>query len=535
MNKTIYIHKIKIICKFSLLFYLIFVVSCQNTTETQREKPDLSNTDFIYLKDNHFELRNERFFPVMLNYCVSFRNIDGELVVSPYINYEKHGEFEYDTKAETEEQLRGHFQLIKEMGFNSLRVTFDRGNENEGKFYYSDFSIDDDYEKILSGFENFIHIATEKGLRIMFLLKTPFDKSVENFTVKILQKFSTNPTVFAYDFFNEPLYFDIEQKRSKQSAKNVQLKWKTMMEENAPNQLFTIGFAEPIEVFKYDPAMSPVDFVSFHTYHPLRVKSEIYWYSQYIPKPLMIGEIALPADEDSIPYSYQKNFAKEISEYAIDCGIAGFGWWDFQEDLMQVNTSFEAAYAGILNHEGVTTTADGKYTIIGTPKPVVEEIKKIAAYQSKNKKEKPVNYYNNLGYNNFVIKGKIVDKKTKKPIEGAVIRGWSEWWGIAWNTYSDKNGNFRLYSNEKFVHFAISAPNYSADLFNKNLNYKKITNENVDINNLPNRELEYHKISYLPLLKDSAVSVFDFEPTKFNQAKFEADMGEIKLKQLNYK
>jgi hypothetical protein len=453
-----------------------------------------------------------------------------EKVVSPYINYEKIGEFEYDTKEETEEQLRGHFQLIKEMGFNSLRVTFDRGGENDGKYYYSDFSIENDYEKILSGFENFINIATEKDLRIMFLLKPPFNKSLEDFTIKILKKFSTNPTIFAYDFFNEPLYFDPEQKRSKESARNVQLRWKTMMKQNAPNQLFTIGFSEPIEVFNWDPAMSPVDFVCFHTYHPLRVKSEIYWYSKYINKPLMIGEIALPADGDSVLYSHQANFAKYISEYAIDCGIAGFGWWDFQEDLAQKDHSFEAAYTGILNNEGITTTKDGKYTIIGTLKSVAEEIKKIAEYQSKNGKEKPVNYYNNLGYNNFVIKGKVIDKKTKEPIEGAIIRGWTQWWNIAWNTYSDKNGNFMLYSNEKYIHFAISAPNYSVKSFDKKLKYNKITNEKFDINNLPNRELEYHKIWYTPFLKDSAKSVFDFEPTKFNQAKFEGKMGVIKLK-----
>jgi len=303
------------------------------------------------------------------------------------------------------------------------------------------------------------------------------------------------------------------------------------MQQNAPNQLFTIGFSEPIEVFIWDPAMSPVDFVCFHTYHPLRVKSEIYWYSKYINKPLMIGEIALPADGDSVSYTDQAKFAKEISEYAIDCGIAGFGWWDFQEDLAQTGY-FEAAYTGILNHEETTVTLDEKHTIIGTMKPVVEEIKKISEYKSKKKKERPVNYFNNLGYNNFVIKGKIIDQKTKKPIEGAVIRGWTEWWNIAWNTYSDENGDFTLYSNEKFVHFAISAPNYSTEVFDKkNLNYKKITNEDWNINDLPNRELEYHKISYVPFLKDSVNSIFDFEPTKFNHAKFEADMGKIKLQQ----
>jgi spore coat protein CotH len=98
------------------------------------------------------------------------------------------------------------------------------------------------------------------------------------------------------------------------------------MKQNAPNQLFTIGFSEPIEIFNWDPAMSPVDFVCFHSYHPLRVKNEIYWYAKYINKPLMVEEIALPADGDLVPYSHQANFAKYISEYAIDCGIASFGW-----------------------------------------------------------------------------------------------------------------------------------------------------------------------------------------------------------------
>jgi len=519
----------KMKCKLWLTLLSVLIISCENNTEIKHPKPDLSKTDFIYLNGNFFELKNEKFFPVMLNYCVSFRNIDDDLVVSPYKNYEAHDEFEYDTKEETEEQLRGHFQLIKEMGFNSLRVTFDRGYERDSMFFYSEFSTVEDYEKILDGFEDFINIATEKDLRIMFLLKPPMNEAMENFTIKVLNRFSNNPTIFAYDFFNEPLYFDPEPKRGKESAKELQQKWATMMRQNAPNQLFTIGFSEPIEVFTWDPSISPVDFVCFHTYHPLRVKSEIYWYSKYINKPLMIGEIALPADNDSITYLEQGIFAKEISEYAIDCGIAGFGWWDFQEDLAQIR-SFEAVYTGILNHEGTTTTADGKHTIIGTVKPVAEEIKKISEYQSKNIKERPVNYFNNLAYNNFVIKGQVIDKKTRKPIEGAVIRGWTEWWHIAWNTYSDENGHFTLYSNHEFVRFTISAPGMTTEIINKPLKYNKITGGDFDINNPPNKELEYHSICFKPLLKDSATSVFDFEPTKFNQAKFEGNLGIIKLK-----
>ena len=514
---------------------LVLVISCQNTTRLERPKMDLSNTDFIYLNGNHFEWRNEKFFPIMLNYIVSFRHINDEFLFSPHIDYEEIGVFESNTKEAIEEQLRGHFQLISEMGFNSIRLCFDRIGCNKKRYYYGadgkEFFVDADYEKILNGLETLVNIAEEKGLRIMLLFRKPWeDKQLEDFTIKVLKRFKDNPTIFAYDLMNEPLYFNENQLKSKKEVIKTVTYWQKMMYEHAPYQLFTIGFSEPIEVFLWDPSLLPVDFVAFHTYHPLRVKSEIYWYSTYVGKPWMIGETALPADNDSIPYEDQANFMREVYQYIADCGGAGLGWWDFQE-ASQGN--LEALFTGILNHKGTTTTQDGKYTIIGTVKPAAGEIQYFSEYIPKEK-VRPVNYFNNLGYNNFLIKGKIIDKQTKKPIEGAVIRGWTQWWNIAWNTYSDENGNFTLYSNEKYIHFAISAPGFSTKVFDRKLNYKKITNENVDINNLPNKELEYHSISYKPFLKDSARSVFDFDPTKFHQAKFEADMGVVKLKNLGY-
>ena len=84
---------------------------------------------------------------------------------------------------------------------------------------------------------------------------------------------------------NEPLYLDSEPVRKKKNALKIVKNWSNLMKRHAPYQLFTIGFAEPIEVFQWDPYLLPVDFVQFHTYHPLRVPNEIYWYSKYIGKP----------------------------------------------------------------------------------------------------------------------------------------------------------------------------------------------------------------------------------------------------------
>jgi len=245
-----------------------------------------------------------------------------------------------------------------------------------------------------------------------------------------------------------------------------------------------------------------------------------------VGKPWMIGETALPADNDSISYNDQVSFMQEIYQYVVDCGGAGFGWWEFQEAPFG---NFEAQFTGLLNHKGTTTTQDGQYTIIGTVKPAAHLLKELINYQLQEK-ERPINYFNMLGYNNYMIKGKIVNNKTKKPIEGAVIRGWNKYWNVGVNTYTDENGNITLYSNDEMVHFSISAPRMERLRFDKYLNYKQIVDGDWDRNNLPEQYLEYQQMCYKPLLRDSAISVFDFEPTKFNQAKFEGNMKNVYLR-----
>jgi len=520
--------------KFLLLIVLILLFSCQEKkTELTRPYRDLSNTDFIYLKDNYFHLRNEKFFPVMLNYIVSFRSLEGEFIFSPHIHYEEIDVFESHTKEAIHHQLSGHFQLIKEMGFNTIRLCFDRISKNDqGYYYYADennYYINEDYEKILKGLETLVDIAQEQGLRIMLLVKPPWeDESLGNFTIRIFEKFKENPVIFAYDLMNEPLYFSKE--KDKKKVYNMVSCWQKKVYKYALNQLFTIGFSEPIEVNVWDPELLPVDFVAFHTYHPLRAKSEIYWYSTYVGKPWMIGETALPADNDSISYSDQTSYLREVYQYVVDCGGAGFGWWDFQESPVG---NFEAQFTGILNHNGITTTKDGKHTIIGTVKPAAVLLPELAQYQPREKL-RPINYFNMLGYNNLLLKGKVINKKTGKPIEGAVVRGWSEWWNVGVNTYTDENGEFTLYSNCEMVHFSISAPKMNHIRFNKYLKYKQIVEGEWDVNNLPSKYLEYQQMCYKPLLRDSAVSVFDFEPAKFNQAKFEGKMGKVYLSPVKY-
>jgi hypothetical protein len=516
---------------FFLVCLLLFTIGCNN-------KPSVLNPNFISIKNGKFFLKGKPFFPIMLNYVVCIRDIENKPVISCTKQYEHPDIFEVNTLKSNENQLRAHLQLIKEMGFNSLRLVFDRANTDYKGLYYGEkkrFYIDEDYNSILQALDKYLKLVEEYDLKVMLLLKKPLeDESLENFTVKLLTKFKSNPTIYAYDFFNEPLYFDLPpngELRDKNDIIKIVKHWGDLVNEYAPNQLFTIGFSEPIEVFRWDPSILPLDFISFHTYHPLRVPNEIYWYSKYTNKPWLISETALPSDNDSISYKHQSSFMREVYQRIIDCNGIGIGWWEFQE----LNFShFEARYSGLLNHEGTTFTSDGKYKIIGTVKPAVKEIKKFANYKKRNCDCKP-NYYNMLGYSNFLLKGRILDDDSNLPIEGAVIRGWNDDWSIGQNTFSDKNGYFTLYSNDQCNHFEVSAPGMETEKFDKKNKYVKSKNAI----RFQNRKLEYHKISYFPFLriKENSLDtnfqtdsyIFNFDKKYFNKYLFKGNLGVIKI------
>ena len=301
-----------------------------------------------------------------------------------------------------------------------------------------------------------------------------------------------------------------------------------MMEDYAPRQLFTIGFSEPIEVFEWDPSMLPVDFICFHTYHPLRIPNEIYWYSKYSGKPWMIGETSLPADNKKVSYADQQVLFTDVMQRILNCGGIGLGWWEFQEIP---GTHFEAQYTGILNREGTTYTADKKNAIIGSLKPVVEAIKKASEVKKSGHCACMSNYYNMLGYSNYLLETKVVDSDTEAPIEGAVIRGWSDDWKIGLNTFSDQNGRLNITSNTPCVHFEVSAPGYQ----NKKFDYRTRYTHLPPFEKAINEGLEYQEIRYQPFLDTLKPprSLFKFNSKLFSQFKFKGSMPVIALKKLD--
>ena len=511
-----------------IYLFIHFICSCTSLhhNDYSCNPRNTAYLDFVYIDGNTFRIDDSIFFPIMVNYKVEPQRIGNDVVISPARYYEHPTIYEAKNKDSILYQVEGHMQMIKEIGFNSIRVCMDVVSKNDkGYYYHSDTPVylKQDCDKIIQAIDDFIQIAKEKGLRIMLLIKPPLDNELMDFTERLLKHFADNSTLFCYDFMNEPLYFDPLKERTKSDAKEVVSAWKDAMDRLAPHQLFTIGFSEPIEVFEWDPSILSVDFVQFHTYHPLRVPNEIWWYSHYVGKPWMIGETSFAVDNDSVGYEMQTYFMKEVFQYALNCGAAGFGWWEFQDSY---NVHFEAEFSGLINHEGNTRTNDNKYSMVGTMKPAAYEIVNLKSYIPQ-KEWQAVNYYNMLGYNNVLLKGKILEKGSNKPIEGAVVRGWNEDWSVGLNTYTNNEGVFTLYSNDVCTHFEISAPGMTKVKFDKKLDYTFVDTIHT-LDNLPNKKLEYHNISYIPFLVNDTL-LLHFDSTMFNLRKIESSMPTVYL------
>lgn len=482
--------------------------------------------DFVYIDGNHFAINDTVWFPLMINYKVDFHRIGDTVVLSPAFYYDDPDCFDNTTVTGERNQMERHFAMLSRLGFNAIRICMDKPRWDSTGFFYGNreepIYLGQHKAEILVNLDSLMAMAHRKGLRVMLLPKSPIDDEVVEFTSILMQHFQDNPTLFAYDLFNEPLYFDSVPERSKDSAFKIVCCWRELMDQYAPHQLFTIGFSEPIEVFEWDPTLLPVDFIEVHTYHPLRVGNEMWWYSHYGGKPWMVGETALPADDSLVSYANQQRFMEQSFDYARSLGAAGYGWWEFQEAPYG---NYEARYTGLYRHD-----AKGTY-----PKPVAQTVATLMDRPINPCSQRPNNYRNMLGYSHWVIEGKVIDTDNR-PVAGAVLRGWNDDWSIGVNTFSDTNGRFTLVSGKPCTHFEISAPCMSHQKFDYpdakyiDLEGNPLSEERrLEAEALP--VLEYQQIPLLHLL-DSDSAFFHYRRSDFEIPSYRYDMGTIQLRRL---
>lgn len=463
-------------------YILIFLIICLGATfyflvqkQPNTKVSELHETSkFVSIKNGAFSLKNRPFYPITINYIVDLMTDNGEFWPTSSSVYKQLSKFKFTTKDSCLMQLKADMDYIKELGFNSVRIVgateelIDDAQTGElsvraNTIDYKNASLelidDESYKKYLGALTELASIINSAGLKTIFLTRNSIDvKSTEDHLKKLTYHFRNDTSILAFDLFNEPLYFDGPE-RDKEVVYHKIKQWRKTVRSVAPNHLVTIGLTGIREVFEWDPNMLDIDFVSYHPYEyePEQVRNEIYWYGKYLKKPWIIGETAIPADNDSVTYETQKLFAQKTLKQAFDCGAIGYSWWQYKD--VQWN-NFHANFMGVMNWKNESHTKLPNITIEGTAKPVTEVFK---AFNSNSKKDSCLcfdNYYNYSQHKLCKIIGRLLDENGK-PIEGGVILAWNQYWSKSYHTVTKADGTFELKGDFPFYHWMASATLYS--------------------------------------------------------------------------
>jgi hypothetical protein len=453
-----------------MLHTLFLMLLLLHFTRCSSHVSEISENDSkeVTIDSGSIFLNGQAFFPMAINYKVVINHDSAGLWISPAYDYIVNDTASYLNKNKAISLIKADFRLMKEMGFNTVRIvgageqlyydyladimmlSVSKSNGPEKRVPIQDTLL---YQGYFDCLDSLFSIAGTENLKVILLAKMyPVTFEIEHHFANMARHFRENRTLIAYDLFNEPLYFD-SLERKKVDVVKITKRWKKILKNNAPNHLMTLGLVGIREAFEWDPTIVDADFLSFHPYEFEReqVRNEMAWYCKYVKKPWIIGETSIPADNDSISYNEQKVFAEKTLNQAIACGAIGYSWWQYKD----VNWGkYHSDFMGVISRHGTTFTTIDSLKIEGTVKPVAEVFKNYDFSKTSEIALLP-NYYNYSSQNNFLLKGRVVDKN-KKAISNGVIIAWNQDWTKSYHTVTKSDGSFVLGSDFKLYHYRVT-------------------------------------------------------------------------------
>jgi hypothetical protein len=444
------------VCIFVLTSSALCLTLCSN--EAAPVKPG-----FVYMEGKTFMLDGKPMYPMVVNYVLEMGCRNERLWIVPNGDY---GDRVAVSRDSSLYYFKADMQMIKDLGFNAVRLTGIGEYKIQDSLITKFADMEKDTVIVLQGkmLENYFaalddmfKILDEIGIKAIMLAKKQPDPSpaADQHISKLLSRFKNEKAILAWDFFNEPLYFD-KPDRKKTEVFEIVRGWKKFARANDPNHLITIGLTGTREVFEWDPNILDVDFLSIHPYefHKGEVENEVYWYGKYVKKPWIIGETGYSANNDSISYDTQKMYGEKFLKRAINCGASGFSWWQYKDVQW---FEYQSNYLGLLNHKGKTQTSDKKLVVNGSPKPVAYIFKDLDPTKRTEECVCRSNYYNYDGQSQYAIKGKVVNKITGKPVKDGPVVAWNQWYGASNLTFTKEDGSFVIYGNYQLYHYIVSA------------------------------------------------------------------------------
>jgi hypothetical protein len=436
--------------------------------------------DFVQLDGKKFMLNCEEFYPKVMNFRfgVDSSILTGKLYITPYSLYRNGGLGIYDScnapyinpPLECRTRLKAQLQMVKDLGFNAIRlcgleITTHRKMGDPRLFMHVPMPVEggcvpklldtNDYNAYFAVIDSVLVVAEEVGLKVIYLVLggggvgERNEDNIEQLSYYLERAaihFKNNTTLMAYDLYNEPS--QVSEPVSKDTAYSIIHQFYRSIRDKAPNQLVTIGLQGYGDIYRWDPGILPVDFVSFHFYqYPSPTFAEIApyfkWMGDNISKPWIIGETGYPSDslyhinlltgDTTFRYLYPQTlaFADTIKKCNTISGSSGFSWWMYQDGCLESGANLQTEnYFGIMNR-----TDDWKqyphYTQTSDPNlPRVDGCRKFpnTLFTSYNPgyaastAPKPVNYYNFWNKQYLVCKGTVSGSNGK--IKDAVVTGY---------------------------------------------------------------------------------------------------------------
>ena len=454
------------------LFLLVCAITIGVASLSLNEKEPPAG--HVHMKDSRFFLDGEPFYPMVMNYIVAFQSDGSELWPAAYPGYTKGYRYPYRNRDSCLMQIDADLKLIKELGFNAVRIVkLAEGplkDRTTGALFLKAFStaatdtliaLDNEhtYASFLQGVEDVAQIAERNGMKIILLTNLrPNDEQLEQYWRKVAQRMRSRSSIMAFDLFNEPLYFD-SLERSKKEVHEIVKGWRRLMDEELPDHLFTIGLQGIRETFEWDPNILDVDFISFHPYEyeTEQVRNELRWYHENVDVPWIVGETSLPADNDSVPYSEQETFARKVLQQTYNCGGCGFSWWQYKDVEWG---EFHSDRMGLLSLEGSTPVHNAAIQVSGSPKPAAIAFREFDPRGSRGECALLPNYFNYSQHTTSMLSGRLTDMEGK-PIEGGVVIAWNEFWSSSYHTVSGADGSFQLRGDFYFHHWMATATRYN--------------------------------------------------------------------------
>ncbi len=246
---------------------------------------------------------------------------------------------------------------------------------------FLDWGTEEHIQTVYDLIQTFLDLAETAGLKVEILIGEKrldwpeWRHEYSLFLGKVANQFKDNTTLFAYDLYNEPEYFDkhrdpCDKKPSpytKQEVCEMTSEWHQAIKHYAPHHLTTIGLTSSNTVFDWDPGVIPVDFTSFHSYYQPKpgglngvsdklgpIKRQIFWYHQISNKPFVLGETGFSANHDnslSNPWACgtqadQADFVDQSLDKVRDCNAAGYQYWMFADVEWEPHLGIVDNYTG---------------------------------------------------------------------------------------------------------------------------------------------------------------------------------------------